>query len=190
MASKRRPLDAYYTPEHLVAPLLGHMRPRGRLLEPCVGDGSIARLLSHLPQTAVLTNDIDTKVFADTHLDASQELLWSCLHKTTHIDWVITNPPFSKAREILEHSLKYADNVALLLRLSFLEPTFERQDLLASNPPDAMIILPRHSFTGDGKSDSVTCAWMVWGDDIPLESHGIFVHKKQKAGKCSIGEFF
>jgi hypothetical protein len=81
----------------------------------------------------------------------------------------------------------------LLLRLSFLEPTFERQDLLIDNPPDAMIVLPRYSFTGDGKSDSVTCAWMVWGEDIPYDGHGIFIqkkHRKNKKASTILGEFY
>ncbi len=184
--SKRRVLDAYYTPEHLIEPLLEHVKPHGRMLEPCCGDGSISRLLELIPRTAVLTNDIDLKVSADTHYDASDASYWMRLSKSTHLDWVITNPPFSKAKEILEHSLRYADNVALLLRLSFLEPTFERQDLLSECPPDAMIVLPRYSFTGDGKSDSVTCAWMIWSDmELPHDKRGIFVHRKQRASKSS-----
>jgi hypothetical protein len=33
---------------------------------------------------------------------------------------------------------------------------------LAEHPPTKLIVLPRISFTGDGKTDSVTCAWYVW----------------------------
>jgi hypothetical protein len=61
----------------------------------------------------------------------------------------------------------------MLLRLSFLEPTRERGPWLAANPPDLVIVLPRISFTGDGKTDSVTCAWMIWDKDI--KDRGIVV---------------
>lgn len=189
--SKRRPLDAYYTPEHLVTPLLELVRPTGRMLEPCAGDGSISRLLEKLPRTAVFTNDIDVGLRnVDTHRDATDPDFWRKLRHGNHLDWVITNPPFSKAKIILDHALRNADNVALLLRLSFLEPTLDRQDLLSECPPDALIVLPRHSFTGDGKSDSVTCAWMVWGDDIPLESQGIHVIRKPDLRRDRLKEFF
>lgn len=52
--------------------------------------------------------------------------------------------------------------VAMLLRLSYLEPTKDRGHWLNDHPPTQMIVLPRISFTGDGKTDSVTCAWMIW----------------------------
>jgi hypothetical protein len=52
--------------------------------------------------------------------------------------------------------------VVLLLRLSFLEPTDQRGDWLAENPPDMQIVLPRWSYKENGKTDSVTTAWMVW----------------------------
>jgi hypothetical protein len=50
----------------------------------------------------------------------------------------------------------------MLLRLSYLEPTEDRGAWLNSHPPTDLIVLPRISFTGNGKTDSVTCAWIVW----------------------------
>jgi len=55
--------------------------------------------------------------------------------------------------------------VAMLLRLSFLEPTAKvnpRGPWLAECPPSRLIVLPRCSYTGDGRTDSVTTAWMIW----------------------------
>jgi hypothetical protein len=49
----------------------------------------------------------------------------------------------------------------MLLRLSYLEPCNNRAEFLSVNPP-SLIVLPRISFTGDGKTDNVTCAWFVW----------------------------
>ena len=79
------------------------------------------------------------------------------------IDWVITNPPFNLAYPMLLKSLlNVRVGVAFLLRLSFVEPTNERGDWLEKNPPTGRITLPRYSFTGDGRSDSVTAEWMIW----------------------------
>lgn len=49
----------------------------------------------------------------------------------------------------------------MLLRVSFLEPCNDRAEFLAAHPP-RLFVLPRISFTGDGKTDNVTCAWYVW----------------------------
>jgi hypothetical protein len=50
----------------------------------------------------------------------------------------------------------------MFLRLSYLEPVRNRGAWLAAHPPTGLIVLPRISFTGDGQTDTVTCAWMVW----------------------------
>ncbi len=52
--------------------------------------------------------------------------------------------------------------VAFLLRLSYLEPCWDRADWLVQHPVSKLIVLPRISFTGDHKTDSVTCGWFVW----------------------------
>jgi hypothetical protein len=83
------------------------------------------------------------------------------------------HPDGECAFKILTNALFTCKKVAMLLRLSFLEPTRERGPWLAKNPPDLVIVLPRISFTGDGKTDSVTCAWMIWDADI--ENRGVIV---------------
>lgn len=107
----------------------------------------------------VITNDINPSSDAEFHSDAAYGPSW----RQWAPKWVVTNPPFVKARDIFEHAHANAtDGVALLLRLSFLEPTDDRGELLWRLPPDELIVLPRISFTGDGNTDSVTCAWMIW----------------------------
>jgi hypothetical protein len=79
------------------------------------------------------------------------------------IDWIVTNPPFNVAAQIVPNAFNHAvKGIAMLLRLSYLEPVEDRGAWLNSHPPSDLIVLPRISFTGDGKTDSVTCAWMVW----------------------------
>lgn len=157
----RRARDFYPTPtwatEELVRSIALH---RCTVLEPCCGDGAIASVLSQNARR-VSTNDIDPQRPAQTHADASVNGYWDSLPERHQ--WVVTNPPFSLAPLIVPRALSHATiGIAMLLRLSFLEPVANRVDFLATHPPTGMIVLPRISFTGDGKTDSVTCAWMIW----------------------------
>ena len=158
----RRENDAYYTPAWQVRVLLAYQPditlPGNRILEPCAGDGSIVKVIP----ARVLGND--TAYGMDNH-DASgtelyEEVAWT--------DWVITNPPYTMplCRDIVTNAVAHARvGVAMLLRLSFLEPTTKRNargPWLAEHPPSQLIVLPRYSYTQDGKSDSCTTAWFVW----------------------------
>lgn len=157
----RRALDQYFTGEILTAPLLDTVEISGKVLEPCSGEGHISSVL----KTAgcdVVTNDIDPAFAADYHMDATQDDTWTAIGLDHDLDWIITNPPFKKSFPILQQAMKLADNVAILVRLSFLEPTRDRQVFLSENPPTDLIVLPRYSFTNDGKTDMVTCCWLVW----------------------------
>lgn len=177
----RREHDAYYTPTGAVDELLKRRPILGRqgmvIAEPCVGSGAIAQLL-RARGCLVVTNDLVQSIEADVHDDARVVTTWNQLHmqarfrrdgsgtQWTHdkpIDWTVTNPPFVAAYEILKRAIEHSRvGVAFFLRLSFLEPTEERGPFLAKHPPDELIVLPRISFTGDGATDSVTCAWMIW----------------------------
>ena len=44
---ERRPNDYYPTPESAVGPLLPHLAPATRFIEPCAGDGA---LIDHLTE--------------------------------------------------------------------------------------------------------------------------------------------
>ncbi|OUL23825.1 hypothetical protein BV378_20645 [Nostoc sp. RF31YmG] len=150
----RRKNDAYFTPTSAVDTLLNHIDITGTLLEPCNGSGAISNRLKE-DGLSVITTDI-----ADNPQDdATTHQYWQ---RQKPYDWVVTNPPFDSASKILPKAYEYASvGVAFLLRLSYLEPCKDRGQWLAEHPPK-LIVLPRISFTGDGKVDSCTCAWMIW----------------------------
>lgn len=160
----RRENDFYPTPEFATRELLKRVKIGGNVLECCCGDGAISRVLpeGELPST-IFRNDIDVTLPADFHEDVSFEEAWHQIGKKTGFDWIVTNPPFNRANDIVPLAFEFAEvGIAMLLRLSFLEPTEDRGAWLNKYPPTKLIVLPRISFTGDGKTDSVTCAWMVW----------------------------
>ncbi len=171
MSSPRRHLDQYFSPARATHVLQRHVSIKGSVFECCNGDGGISKNLRGLvPGEPLITNDIDTALEADFHFDVARP--WSVPIKC---DWVISNPPFNEAAVIIPHAYEYATvGVAMLLRLSYLEPCLNRAAWLAQYPPTQLIVLPRISFTGDGKTDNVTCAWFVWIKDC-VEKSGITI---------------
>lgn len=76
-------------------------------------------------------------------------------------DCIITNPPFSLAKNFLEKSFEEADVSIYLLKLAFLE-TVGRKEFNTNNPPTNLIVLSkRPSFVGGG-TDKAAYAWYVY----------------------------
>jgi hypothetical protein len=162
----RRTNDFYETPPWQTRALLHHQPIYGSILEPCVGDGSIARVLR---QGMTITNDIDPARPAHYHFSAADPKLYEAIGRDYgSVDWVITNPPYAMplCRDIVALAVQHATiGVAMLLRISFREPTAKinpRGPFLVANPPHRLLTLPRHSYIGNGKSDSATTEWVVW----------------------------
>lgn len=164
---KRRPNDFYPTGGWLTEKLLQYVPEiSGRVFEPCAGEHDMVRVLAAHPGVqSVATNDVDPGRTADFHLDARDPALYQ-----EEYDWIVTNPPFSVGFEILQQAHARAKvGVAFLLRLSFIEPTLDRGPWFVENPPTKVIVMPRYSFTRDGNTDSVTCAWFVWRKGDPTQ---------------------
>lgn len=183
---KRRERDAYFTPLSAVNALACLQPMKGRLLDPTCGDATMAAALADRFDSLVL-NDLEPQISQETR---DRLMAWqrtdpavrqltirssNCLQPPPAFglwfgaDWIVTNPPWNQAAEIAERACAYAmRGLALLLRLSFLEATRSRL-WLRKNPPRRIIVLPRISFTGDGRHDSVVPAWFLWGDDVCAE---------------------
>lgn len=167
----RRKNDFYPTPDWATSELLKRVSIRGNVFECCVGDGAIAKALEG-ERTFLYTGDIDPQWKPMVCGDALERTFWRDAEARVNadygdlepgIDWVVTNPPFNVAAQIVPAAFNHAHKgIAMLLRLSYLEPVEDRGAWLNQHPPTDLIVLPRISFTGNGKTDSVTCAWMVW----------------------------
>lgn len=114
--------------------------------EPCAGDGRIQRFLQ--------SNGVST-----THSEITEGndfFDWN-----GSVDLILTNPPFSLAQSFIDHSLKHANTVIMLLRINFLG-SVSRYEWWNNNKPTSMYILSkRPSFTGTG-TDSIDYAWYAW----------------------------
>jgi len=90
--------DCVETPKYLTKKIVKHFNPVGSVCEPCCGEGNF---LKFMPS-------------ADWYeIKKGKDFLQS----NKHWDWIITNPPYSKFKEFLTHSLLSADNVVFLIPL-------------------------------------------------------------------------
>lgn len=95
---ERKPRDWYPTPREAVQPLLPHLAPATRFIEPCAGDGALCDWLSEAGHRCVFASDIEPRGKDIEQADALE------------VSWVaaptlITNPPWS--REVLHKMIAH-----------------------------------------------------------------------------------
>lgn len=181
----RRRHDFYETSRALTLSLLvreTRILFTGPVLECCAGHNAITDVLRE-GLLEVYTNELQSdgefsRHEHDFHLDATEPESWE---QFPDVGWVITNPPYNQALDILEHAFGHAEHgVAMLLRLSFLEPTLYRGTWLEQHQDNLSKLIifgsPRPSYTGKG-TDSVTTAWMIWRKD-PFNAKRIMFAKE------------
>lgn len=78
---ERNPRDLYNTPEKAVEPLLRRLRPRTRFIEPCYGDGALARALKDAGHQLMQCHDLPTDARVHSYSADRGEVF-------------ITNPPY------------------------------------------------------------------------------------------------
>jgi len=166
--------DQYFTPPGLIYPLLKEMRFNADAIyfEPCAGDGAIAKALAtEINEENIVTADIDNNLIGLDNNDFDATLLthWFSVFPNPGIrpDWVITNPPYKQpdCDRIIQNAWDFADEgIAMLLRLSYLEPCQNRAKFLKeANLTNLIIFNPRPQFIpGKKATDSSTVAWFVW----------------------------
>lgn len=164
---KRSPADYYPTPAWCVHRLLDErlFLPGKHWHEPCAGDGAIIRAVNERREVEWSATELREECRADLEPLTPRGLtigdFTQAAYPPAKYDVIITNPPFSIARQIIEASLERALVVVALLRLNFLASE-KRADLMRTNAPDVYVLPNRPSFTGEG-TDSIEYAWFVWG---------------------------
>jgi len=88
--------DVVMTPEYLAKALIEHFKPAGKILEPCKGSGNF---LKYLPSNSLWCEISEGKDFMEFD---------------EKVDWIITNPPWSKIRPFIQKSLEVSDNFVFL----------------------------------------------------------------------------
>ena len=172
-AVDRNKTDFYATPTEVTEALLEFLEskklitPYCTIWEPAVGSCAMAEvMLDH--EYRVIGSDLYPQINGMIGLDF--------LQATEKCDWIITNPPFSKATEFITHALELGKPCAFLLKSQFWHAK-SRLELFREHPPSYVLPLTwRPDFLYGAKSGSPTmeCLWTVWagGDESiywPLE---------------------
>jgi hypothetical protein len=160
-AVDRNETDFYATPPEVTVALLDFLEGKGLIepgyliWEPACGKGDMCDVIFERGYE-VLGSDLYPQF----------ERLQPCDFLTTTLDcdWIITNPPFSKATEFITHALKLGKPCAFLLKSQFWHAR-SRLELFRENPPSYVLPLTwRPDFLHGAKSGSPTmeCLWTVW----------------------------
>lgn len=171
--SARAPLsergaDFYATPPCAVRALLAVEPIPLTCWEPACGDGAIVSILRDSGR-AVIATDLND---------------WGCPDSKSGIDFlmereapagvpaIVTNPPFKLAEEFVEHAIKLAPEVYMLMRLAFLEGLRWRQKGFQDHLSRVWVFAPRlpfmhrHGYDGPKNSNSgMPFAWFVFHRD-------------------------
>lgn len=99
---ERRERDFYPTPAEAVVPLLRHLRPNTRFIEPCAGDGALIRHLGGAGHSCVGAWDIEPR---DEGIAAGDALALDRFALGLAWEQIITNPPWSRSvlHPLIEH---------------------------------------------------------------------------------------
>jgi len=89
--------DVVFTPDWLAEKICSMFVIKGKVLEPCKGEGVF---LKYLPENTKWCEITEGRNFYDYN---------------EKVDWLVTNPPYSDFNRFLEHSFKLADNIVLLV---------------------------------------------------------------------------
>ncbi len=156
-------LDRYYTKPWMTRALLRYVDVGGKVLEPCAGRGWIASVLRE-HGCEVTTGDLDPDVEVDHQWDFPEA--YALGRVPGGFDWIITNPPFNCASQVVRAALESAPRVAMLLKHRWSESCLERAGIHALHPESMIITLPRDGFPGPTNTgrgtDNGSVAWFVW----------------------------
>ena len=151
----------------------------GGILEPCVGQGHIAEAIKD-----VLENDVDITCLdiVDRGYDNTIVGDFLSLNTEQRFDAIITNPPYSLAKEFAEKGLsllKKGGKMALFLKLQFLEGS-KRKEFFEKYPPKYIYVFrnrmatwklgsPINPDTGKKWAETICFAWFIWEEGSTTE---------------------
>lgn len=159
---ERADADYYATPPSAVEGLLQQEKFSFQVWEPACGELAISNVLKDNGY-AVRSSDL----YLRGHNEIEQLDFLTCNEK-----WggdIVTNPPYSLAKEFVEKSLDVVEDgakIAMLLRIQFLE-TKKRYPLFKVAPPIRIHVFVSRVNCGkngiaDNKQSALCYAWFVW----------------------------
>lgn len=165
-AYEARESDDYYATEPLAVRELLKVEKFSPLVWECAcGGGHISRELQAAGYQ-VLSTDI-----VDRHFGFVRDFLDSSLPPPANEFDIVTNPPYSLAKEFVEQAMKITPDghkVAMFLKLQFLEG-IARRSLFRKYPPKIIYVSTKRlhcakngDFNKSNSASAVCYAWFVW----------------------------
>jgi hypothetical protein len=156
--------DFYPTPDNATIALLEKEIFEGSIYEPACGDGAISKILkTTYPTQKVYSTDLIDRDYGDkTGID-----FITYDFKGHKFDNVITNPPYSLAKEFIEKSLQITNKkVAMLLKLVALESA-NRYEMWRNSPLETVYVFSKrlkiYKNGVIGKNSGLICfAWFIF----------------------------
>lgn len=99
---RTQPNDIFYTPENLAKYLIEYYKPKGKILDPARGNGAFYKFLPDGSDWCEIEEGKNFFLYQDK------------------VDWIITNPPFSKLSMYMEKSFKISKHVVYLINVAAL----------------------------------------------------------------------
>lgn len=173
-SNKRNKNDYYQTPYSMTRQLLEVENFEGKILEPCCGAGAIVKVL----------RDYDKSV---DYCDLNNEFSLTGIFKNfkdfinddfDRYDNVITNPPYSLAKEFILKAKQITNNkIAMLLPLNYLHGVTRYNEIYLDRkfPLKAVYIFCRYGMLeetirddGTYRTGMMVYAWYIWDKSYKL----------------------
>lgn len=175
MASRIEPpksLEFFPTPPWATRALAEHVisiETSDVVWEPAAGEGHMAEVLREYAETVIASDvhDYGRGYLTGSFIGEGPDVLET---PEGGVDWLITNPPFSKALEFYRRARRLArKGVALLLRTAWVEGEERFDEVFSRDAPEINFFserVPMHKgrWEPDG-STKTSYAWFVWQGD-------------------------
>ena len=148
--------DEVMTPDSLAYEIIEHFLPSeilliGKMLEPCCGDGTFLKYMQGSDWCEINKG----RDFFDYN---------------KKVDWIITNPPWSKIRKFLQHSMELSDNIVFLMTINHLWTKARLRDIKKARfgIKEIMLLDTPKEFPQMGFQLGAIHLQKGWGGDIKL----------------------
>ena len=164
--------DYYATPFEATQAILDREQLLGSILEPAAGEGHISKVLhEYYPDSEIISTDlVQRNDLFSCGIVGGVDFLTKQYDRP--FDNIITNPPFSLAKEFAQKALRNSKRkVILFAKIQFLEGK-QRKDFLLSSPLKYVYVFSKRvnplrngmEVDENGKpwSSTMCFAWYVW----------------------------
>ena len=161
-------IDYYPTPPYVTEALMDYLIEDSALFfkkqtcwEPAAGGGHMSYVLKKYFKSVRESDIID-------HEDRGFEILDFLEYDGGKVDWIITNPPFTKAADFALKALEKSNQgVALFCRTTFLESQTRWNKLFSKHKPSLVMPFVKRVNLVEGKisnsgGSAVSYSWFVW----------------------------